>query len=141
VGRGVYAYAGGNPVSNYDPDGLQLEDALPAMGELMKPFLPPGATIDPALPIPDTGQPPNDPNSPKCLALKQKIVNIQQDIAKREQELLENKLNLPQWLPPSITQGLQSLDRRGHRQIIRKLESVKRTLEERYDRECRCNGV
>lgn len=144
----TYSYTSDNPVSRIDPDGLQ-ELVLPIpWWELIEPAVEPSSetggvptTVDPALPIPDTGQPPNDPNSPKCVALAQKISNIRQDIASREKELLENKLDLPERLPPSITQGLRRLDQRGHRQITRKLERRLRELEEQCHGECRCPGV
>ena len=58
--------AAGIPLPTMNWNGLQVE-ALPGLGELMKPFIRPGTIVDPALPIPDTSQPPNDPNSPKCL--------------------------------------------------------------------------
>lgn len=69
-----------------------------------------------------------------------KIKNIKDDIAKREQELDENPLNLPNWLPPSVTNGLLRLDKRGHQKIIRKLDNVLRKLEDQYDDECRCKA-
>lgn len=97
-------------------------------------------TLDPTGAVPYTGQPPNDPFSPKCIALAKKIKNIKDDIAKREQELIDDPMSLPEWLPPSVTNGLLRLDKRGHRKIIRKLDSVLRKLEDQYDDECRCKA-
>jgi RHS repeat-associated protein len=55
-----------------------------------------------------------------CRSIKKKIHNIQDQIAKRKKELLEDKLKLPEHCPGDINNP--ALSREGHRRIIGQLK-------------------
>ncbi|PTU28294.1 RHS repeat domain-containing protein, partial [Stenotrophobium rhamnosiphilum] len=130
----TYGYVNGNPIGNIDPNGLQtLVLPRPIIIPIVRPA-PITQTIDPALPIPNTGQPPDDPFNPKCMALAAKIVNLKKDIYdKRIPDLEENPGNLPERIGP----GEKLRDTvRGHRKLLNRQLRRLRELEDRYQKEC-----
>lgn len=132
-GINTYGYAFQNPLMFTDPEGLSaLVLPRPWFGpmEMTKP----GEVVDPVLPIPDTGQPPNDPRSQKCLSLADKIVNLRKEVYdKRIPDLDANPGNLPERIGP----GEQLRDTvRGHRKLLDRQMRRLRELEDRYEKEC-----
>ncbi|WP_421794270.1 RHS repeat-associated core domain-containing protein [Hydrocarboniphaga effusa] len=139
-GLNVFSYVAGNPLNAIDPLGLQR--VLPPLPEIIKPSaemvkpadaVRPSETVDPALELPGIGSP-NDPSSPKCMALAQKIQNIRDEVYdKRIPDLEANPQNLPERVSP--TEKLHE-SVRGHRKLLDRQLRRLRELEDRYDKEC-----
>jgi hypothetical protein len=131
----LYAYVGGNPLTSVDPDGLQEVTTMP--GWWSEPMIgnpPVSGTLDPILDIPDTNQPPNNPNSPRCMALARKIQNLRDEVfGKRIPDLEGNPGNLPERIGPG--ENLRDTVR-GHRKLLDRQWRRLNELQDQYAREC-----
>ena len=137
-GLNNYGYGNVNPLLFVDPDGLSGvvvggPRVIPGTRP-MEMVRPRNSPFDPAAPFPDTGQPGNEPPSPKCLVLADKISNLKKEIyEKRIPDLQANPSNLPERIGPG-EQLRQTV--RGHRTLLHDRLRRLKQLEERFDREC-----
>jgi RHS repeat-associated protein len=94
-GVNTYAYAGSNPLTRIDPQGLQ-EVVIPWDEPRTPPTEMAGSTIiDPVLPIPDTGSPQQCKPDDKCPQLIQALNALSADLKDQYNDIIYNPLNLP----------------------------------------------
>lgn len=95
---------------------------------------PVGGTLDPFLDLSDTNQPPNNPNSRRCMALARKKQNLKDEVCdKRIPDLDANPGNLPERVGPG--ENLRDTVW-GHRKLLDRQWRRLNELEDQYAREC-----
>jgi hypothetical protein len=78
-----------------------------------------------------------DPNSPVCVALRQKIQNIQNDIARQTENITYNWQGLP-YLPP-YPGAPPSMSVSGHEGLLQLAQANLAQKQEQYDNTCGCD--
>jgi RHS repeat-associated protein len=149
AGPNTYGYVDGDPISKSDPEGLFVDEggaylAIPAVVAATAAVVTAPAWVLPVavgVGVVATGtaiylacKPDNEkPDSEdKCKALKEKIENLRKNIRRREQDLTDNRLGLPERAP-----GRPLRDSKyGHRVLIDKDWQRLTELEKQYIREC-----
>jgi RHS repeat-associated protein len=131
----TYAYAGLNPISRIDPEGLQI--AIPWVDPIVRP-LPLPTTVDPAIPVPNAGtdvSTPGDPNNcDPCKGLRKQLQLHEQRLADYINDSLHSDLMSRGYLWMDIIfrngANAESIIQGRIRELQKQVDTFKRDYEE-----------